>query len=150
MFEIFGNMTLQNPKYKNLSVLTTGQPIPGVEGNQVRRISKFLATVTPTMNFTAFGRRGKAYATISHQGKKWVDSNNTTKLPGYTTFDAGVIYDLTPDLRFQLMGTNLTNKVGLTEGNPRTDAIVGQGTSTAIYARPIFGRTIRMSLTYNW
>jgi iron complex outermembrane receptor protein len=53
-------------------------------------------------------------------------------------------------LRFQLVGTNLTNKVGLTEGNPRTDALTGQGTGTAIYARPIFGRAIRMSLTYSW
>jgi outer membrane receptor protein involved in Fe transport len=149
-FEVFGNMTLQNPRYKNLSVLGTGQPIPGVEGNQVRRIPKIIASVTPTMNFMAYGYRAKAYATVAHQGKKFVDSNNSTKLPGYTTLDAGVIVDLNPNLRFQLMGSNLTNKVGLTEGNPRTDAIAGQGTNTAIYARPIFGRAIRMSLTYSW
>jgi outer membrane receptor protein involved in Fe transport len=150
MFEVFGNMTLQNPRYQNLSVLGTGQPIPGVEGNQVRRISKVLASVTPIMNFTAYGYRSKAYATIWHQGEKFVDSNNTTRLPGYTTLDAGLIVDLNQNLRFQLMGSNLTNKIGLTEGNPRTDPIAGQGTSTAIYARPIFGRTIRMSLTYSW
>lgn len=150
MFELFGNVTLQNPKYKNLSVLNTGQPIPGVEDNQVRRIPKLLASFTPTMNFMAFERRGKVYATLSHQGKKFVDSNNSTKLPGYTTLDAGVIYDVDRNLRFQLMGSNLTNKVGLTEGNPRTDALTGQGTGTAIYARPIFGRAFRMSLTYSW
>lgn len=149
-FELFGNITLQNPKYKNLFEVDTGQPIPGVEGNQLRRLSKILASITPTMNFNAYGHPGIAYATISHQGKKFVDSNNTTKLPGYTTLDAGVIYDLSKNLRFQLAGTNLTNKVGLTEGNPRTDALVGQGTSTAIYARPIFGRAIRASLTYSW
>lgn len=149
-FELFGNVTLQKPRYKNLSVLGTGQSIPSVEGNQIRRISQVLASITPTVNFTASGYRGKAYATISHQGTKYVDSNNTTKLPAYTTLDAGVIVDLDKNLRFQIMGSNLTNKVGLTEGNPRTDPLAGQGTSTAIYARPIFGRAIRMSLTYNW
>ncbi|MBC7858730.1 MAG: TonB-dependent receptor [Burkholderiaceae bacterium] len=149
-FELFGNMTLQNPRYKNLSALGSGPPISGVEGNQVRRIPKILASITPTLNFTAFGHTGKAYATISHQGQKFVDSNNTTKLPGYTTLDAGLIYNWSPNLRFQLMGSNLTNKIGLTEGNPRTDSIAGQGTSTAIYARPIFGRAIRASLTYSW
>ncbi len=150
VFELFGNVTLQNPKYKNLSALGAGQPISGVEGNQVRRIPRILASITPTMNFIAFGHRGKAYATISHQGQRYVDSNNSTKLPSYTTLDAGLIYDLSPNLRFQLMGSNLTNEIGLTEGNPRTDLLAGQGTSTAIYARPIFGRAIRMSLTYNW
>lgn len=149
-FELFGNVTLQNPRYKNLSVLSTGQAISGVEGNQIGRFAKILASITPTLNFAAFGHRGKVYATISHQGKRYVDSNNRTELPAYTTVDAGVIYDLNKNLRFQLMGSNLTNEIGLTEGNPRTDPIVGQGTGTAIYARPVFGRAIRMSLTYDW
>lgn len=149
-FELFGNMTLQNPKYKNLSVLGTGQAIPAVEGNQIRRIAKVLVSVTPTLNFTAFGHPGTVYTTISHQGKKYVDTSNRTELPAYTTVDAGVIVDLSKNLRLQLTGSNLTNEIGLTEGNPRTDPIVGQGTGTAIYARPIFGRAIRMSLTYDW
>jgi iron complex outermembrane receptor protein len=149
-FELFGSVTMQNPTYKNLAVLGGGQAIPEVEGKQIRRIPKIVASITPTLNFSAFGRRGKVYSTISHQGKKYVDSRNSTELPAYTTVDAGLIYDWNKNLRFQLMGSNLTNEIGLTEGNPRTDALVGQGTSTAIYARPIFGRAIRMSLTYSW
>ncbi len=149
-FELVGNLTLQHPRYKNLAVLDTGQAIPGVEGNRVRRIPQVLSSITPAVNFSAYGHPAKAYATITHQGKKYVDTNNTTTLPAYTTLDAGVIYDVSKNLRFQVMGSNLTDKVGLTEGNPRTDPITGQGTGTAIYARPIFGRAIRMSLTYSW
>ena len=148
--ELAGNLTLQNPRYKNLTVLTTGETLPGVEGKQVRRFPKVLGSVTPTVDLTAFGRQAKAYTTLSYHGKKYVDSNNTTQLPAYTTVDAGIIVDLDRKLRLQLMGSNLSNEIGLTEGNPRTDALVGQGTSTAIYARPIFGRTFRMSLTYSW
>ena len=149
-FEVFGSLTMQNPEYKNLSVLGSGQAIPEVEGKQIRRLSKILASITPSLDFSAFGRRGKVYSTIAHQGKKYVDTNNSTVLPAYTTVDAGLMYDWNKNLRFQLMGSNLTNEIGLTEGNPRTDALVGQGTSTAIYARPIFGRAIRMSVTYSW
>ena len=148
--ELAGNLTLQNPRYKNLTVLTTGQAIPGVEGNQIRRFPKLLASFSPTLDLDLFGRQGKVYATLSYQGKKFVDSNNSTRLPAYTTLDAGFIVDLDRHLRLQVTGSNLTNKIGLTEGNPRTDPLVGQGTTNAIYARPIFGRTLRLSLTYNW
>ena len=148
--ELFGNLTLQKPEYKDLTVLGTGQPIPGIEGNQIRRFAKVLASLTPTFDLTVLGRKAKAYTTLSHQGKRYVDTNNSTILPAYTTVDAGLIVDLERNLRLQLMGSNLTNEIGLTEGNPRTDLLVGQGTSTAIYARPIFGRAFRMSLTYSW
>lgn len=148
--ELTGNLTLQNPRYKNLTVLTTGQAIPGVEGNQIRRFPKVIASVSPTLDLDLFGRRAKAYATLYYQGKKFVDSNNSTRLPAYTTLDAGLIVDLDQRLRLQVTGSNLSNEIGLTEGNPRTDLLLGQGGSTAIYARPLFGRTLRMSLTYTW
>jgi outer membrane receptor protein involved in Fe transport len=148
--ELAGNLTVQNPRYKNLTVLATGQAIPGVEGNQIRRFPKVLASFSPSLDLDLLGRRAKAYATLSYQGKRFVDSNNSTRLPAYTTLDAGLIVDLDQRLRLQVTGSNLSNEIGLTEGNPRTDLLVGQGGSTAIYARPLFGRTLRMSLTYTW
>jgi outer membrane receptor protein involved in Fe transport len=148
--ELTGSLTLQNPRYESLADLSTGQAIPGVEGNQIRRFPKVFGSFTPTLDVDLFGYRSKGYATLSYQGKRYVDSNNSTRLPAYTTLDAGLIVDLDSHLRLQVAGSNLTNEIGLTEGNPRTDALVGQGTSDAIYARPIFGRTLRLSLTYSW
>jgi hypothetical protein len=43
-------------------------------------------------------------------------------------------------------GTNMTNELGLTEGNSR---LVGASTGP-INARPIFGRTWEASLTYRF
>ncbi|MEO7576073.1 MAG: TonB-dependent receptor, partial [Massilia sp.] len=148
--ELAGNLTVQNPRYKNLSALSTGQALPGVEGNLIRRLPRVTGSFTPSVDVDLAGRKAKVYTTVSYQGKKFVDSINATNLPAYTTIDAGVIVDLDKHVRLQLMGSNLGNERGLTEGNPRTDPLVGQGTSSAIYARPIFGRTFRMSLTYNW
>jgi hypothetical protein len=49
----------------------------------------------------------------------------------------------------QLTGDNLTDEVGLTEGNPRTD--VGAGAAGSIYvARPLFGRSFTGSVTYRY
>jgi iron complex outermembrane receptor protein len=96
------------------------------------------------------GRPRQIYATVYHQGRRFVDNANQTELPAFTTLDAGLVFDPLDELRVQVVGSNLTNEVGLTEGNPRVDTLVGQGTSTAIYARPIFGRTFRVSMTYRW
>ena len=148
--ELAGNLTLQNPRYKNLSDLNTGQAIPGVEGNQIRRFPKMLASFSPTYDVALLGRRGKAYATLFYQSMKFVDSNNSTRLPSYMSLDAGLLLDVNRHLRLQVTGSNLTNEIGLTEGNPRTDPLAGQGTTDAIYARPNFGRTLRLSLTYHW
>jgi hypothetical protein len=38
----------------------------------------------------------------------------------------------------------------LTEGNLRADQLAGQGTSTAIFRRPLFGRNVRFMLTMAW
>jgi iron complex outermembrane recepter protein len=150
LFELSGNLTLQRPTFQNLAALATGQSVPGVDGNQVERLAEVLASVTPLVNLNVFGSPTQLYVTAYHQGRRFVDSANTTQLPEFTTLDAGVILSPSKRLRLQMVGTNLTNKLGLTEGNPRVDTLTGQGTSTAIYARPIFGRLFRASLTYSW
>jgi outer membrane receptor protein involved in Fe transport len=150
VFEILGNLTVQRPTLEHLTDAGTGERIGGVEGNQIRRIAKVLGSVTPMLNLSMLGRPAQVYATVYHQGRRFVDNANQTELPAFTTLDAGLIYDPRDELRVQVVGSNLTNEVGLTEGNPRVDTLVGQGTRTAIYARPIFGRTFRASMTYRW
>lgn len=50
---------------------------------------------------------------------------------------------------FQVSGDNLTDEIGLTEGNPRID--VGSGGIGNIYrVRPLFGRSLMGSVTYRW
>ena len=150
LFELTGNLTLQKPTYENLAPLGGGQAIGGINGNQVARIAQVLGSVTPALNLDVLGLRTQIYATVSHTGRRFVDVANTTDLPAYTTLDMGAIWDSGQGLRVQLMGSNLTNTIGLTEGNPRVDTLAGQGTATAVYARPIFGRLFRASLTYSW
>ena len=41
------------------------------------------------------------------------------RLPSYYAINASARYELTPELSLFLYGDNLTNSLGLTEGNPR-------------------------------
>ena len=50
----------------------------------------------------------------------------------------------------QVVGDNIFNAKGLTEGNTRTDQLSGQGTADAIYGRPIFGRNVRLVVSKSW
>jgi iron complex outermembrane recepter protein len=150
LFELSGSLTLQKPTFQNLAPLGAGPAIGGINGNQVERIAEVLGSVTPAVNLHLLGYSTKLYLTVYSQGRRFVDAANRTALPAYTTLDAGALFEAGHGLRLQLIGTNLTNTIGLTEGNPRVDILQGQGTSTAIYARPIFGRLFRASLTYSW
>jgi hypothetical protein len=70
-------------------------------------------------------------------------------LPSYQTLGFGVSWKRGL-WGVQLVGDNLTEEKGLTEGNTRTDALAGQGSSEAIYGRPLFGRNFRLMLNRNW
>jgi outer membrane receptor protein involved in Fe transport len=106
-----------------------------------------MVRLTPTFFFS--GGRGRAYATYTHVGDRFANDENTIELPKYDKVDAGVIFDVTDALTLQLSGDNLTDEVGLTEGNPRTD--VGAGGVGAVYvARPLFGRSFQASGTYRF
>jgi outer membrane receptor protein involved in Fe transport len=78
-------------------------------------------------------------------GKRFADSGNTIVLPGYHTVDLGANYKLTPNLTFNISAQNLTNTIGLTEGNPRSSFTELAG--NYFFARSILGRNIVASLT---
>jgi outer membrane receptor protein involved in Fe transport len=81
-------------------------------------------------------------------GKRFADDENTIELPSYDKFDAGVLFDITDSLTLQLVGDNLTDEVGLTEGNPRVAG--GTGIADVFMARPLFGRSFRAAITYRF
>ncbi|ATC96542.1 TonB-dependent receptor [Pseudoalteromonas tunicata] len=115
------------------------------ENNQVKRTPKMQLRITPTYYFN----NGDVYLTMHHLGDRFSDGENKFELPAYTTWDAGVNYQFTSSLRLHVKAANLTDEIGLTEGNPR--AINDQQAGYEYYyARPILGRTISASLTFDF
>lgn len=135
------SITQQDPKYQGF----TGSAAD-LEGNVIRRIPKTMVRLTPTYSFLDGDAR--AYFTYTYAGKRFSNDENTRELPSYYKLDAGVMFDMGP-WTFQVTGDNLTDEIGLTEGNPRTD--VGAGGIGNIYmVRPLFGRSFMGSATYRF
>lgn len=112
------------------------------EGKQVRRTPKLQLRLTPVVDFSW----GDIFLTLHHLGDRYSDGENRFELPAYTTLDAGVNYYISDAIQLGFKGTNLTEEIGLTEGNPRS--ISGsQAGFDYYYARPILGRTFTANMT---
>lgn len=148
LFSITGSLTVSDPKYKNL-VNNVGADPSAVNGKQIVREPKVYGSVRPTFDFGVGGSQVSLYGSYEYVGRRYVDFFNQTALPAYGNFGVGAIMTLNK-WQFQLVGDNLTNAHGLTEGNPRTDALAGQGSANAIYGRPVFGRNFRFILSKSW
>jgi hypothetical protein len=59
------------------------------------------------------------------------------------------MFDISPQVGVQIVGNNLTNEIGLTEGNPRTGQVIGQAGEVGM-ARPILGANGRLTLSYRF
>jgi iron complex outermembrane recepter protein len=119
-----------------------------LSGNQVQRQPEWQGRITPSYTLPV-GSEGELtlYATVAYVGDRFSDVQNQQSLPAYTEIDAGVTWDVNDRVQVQLVGDNLTDEIGLTEGNPRALGAQGSG---VILARPILGRSVRFSVGYRF
>ncbi len=136
------SVTLQDPEYRRF----TGTSVDN-SGNRVRRIPQSMIRVVPSVEFAA--GRGRAFVSLAHYGRRYANDENTIRLPAYLKLDAGVEYALNDAWTAQLNVDNLSNEVGLTEGNPRTD-VGASGTGRVYNARALFGRSLLLALRYEF
>jgi outer membrane receptor protein involved in Fe transport len=101
----------------------------------------------PSIEFA--GGRGRAFLSLSHYGSRHANDENTIELPSYLKLDAGVEYAFNEHWAVQLNVDNLSNEVGLTEGNPRTD-VGASGVGQLYNARTLFGRSLALAVRYNF
>lgn len=147
-FVVNTSLTIQDPQYRNF-VSATGADPSKVVGNQIVREPKVFGNVRPSYSFNVGDDLVDVFGSYSFTGKRYVDLFNATSLPSYHSVGAGVTVTR-GNWQVQLTGDNLTNAQGLTEGNPRTDALAGQGSNVAIYGRPVFGRSARLVVSKAW
>jgi iron complex outermembrane receptor protein len=144
-FTIAFSGTWLDAKYRNFFA---GGGTIDLSGNRVQRQPKWQWRVTPSYDIE-FGNDSKVslYSTFSYVGDRFSDTANTQSLPHYFKIDAGVSFDVNRALSFAVTADNLTDKVGLTEGDPRT---LGQTGGEVVNARPILGRSFRFSAAYKF
>jgi len=139
-FDIQFNATLQDPDFVDFGDNT---------GNQVSRVPKSIVNIKPGYRYDFGDVTGRVFLNFSHTGDRFVDLANNTTLPDYQTVGVGLtaFWD---NFVLEFHGENLTNTIGLTEGNPRTDQVVGTVGSGTFMARPILGRSFRVSIGYEF
>ena len=143
-FQLAVNMTWQDAEFSEL-LNSDGDDL---SGNQVARQPELQFRVTPSYEInTPFGY-ANIFTTISYVGDRFSDPENEQVLPSYTKVDAGLIFNFYQNFTLQIAGDNLTDTIGLTEGNPR--AIGSNQVGDVILARPILGRSFRFSLQYEF
>ncbi|MEZ4886987.1 MAG: TonB-dependent receptor [Chitinophagales bacterium] len=138
--------TLQQATYK----VADSQELPNlppIDGNQVKRIPNVFFTLMPSYEY----RTLKFFGTIQYFGNRFSDETNTANLPAFTNLNIGVSVS-TPlksqrVISFLVHAQNLTNTIGLTEGNPR---IIGTRATSTRLARPILGRSVIVSSTLSF
>lgn len=118
------------------------------DGNKPERTPPLNVTVTPSFLFP--NDRGEVYVSYHYLDKIYSDIANTLELPSYGVWSAGVIYNPTKQWQLQASIDNITNEIGLTEGNPRSGFSENPAVSDFFYARPIVGRNLVFSVTYNF
>ena len=128
---------------------TTASRTRDFTGNQLIRVPKTAFRLTPGVNL--LDGRLRVESGIERYGDRYSDAANTLKLSAYTLVNATVRFNVTDALSIYAYGTNLTNELGLTEGNPRAGQIIS-GEAGALYGigRPEFGRAFKAALLYKF
>ncbi len=118
---------------------------PGITGNQVQRNPDFQARVTPSYKFNTPGGGFTLYATGTYVSKRFADIQNQQPLPSYATLDVGAKFAMPNGIEILFTGTNVTNTLGITEGNTR---VLGSGVASGgvFLGRPLFGPDYQLSL----
>lgn len=145
----------QQPKLTNpieTLILTAGAAPMAITGSQYDgnyddRTPRWLATLNAA--YLVAGR-GRVYVTYRYIGSQYVDIANQLLLPGYSILNAGFTFDLTPKLNLNVSGQNLTNEIGMTEGNPRQGVFAQSVINGSFYGRSIAGANGLVMLTYTF
>ena len=139
-FDITFSGDIARAKYVDSGPLT-GKKVARMPGSEFRLTPSYRIP-TDLGTFRVFG----TYTRIAH---RYSDAPNTQFLPGYGTLDLGAAASLADGLDLRLSITNVTNTLGLTEGNPRASGS-GLNTSNVAMARPLFQRAIQASVGYSF
>ncbi|QNE07186.1 TonB-dependent receptor [Croceicoccus marinus] len=148
-FDFALQATWQDPQYKGFTYTDQGGNVVDYDGNQLIRVPKLALRAVPGVNL--FDGRLRAELEVEHYTKRYPDIANNQTLPSYTQLNINARGEVTENIVLGLNIMNLTDELGLTEGNPRAGSFdAGDANSEYFLARPVFGRTVRASLSFRF
>ncbi|MBS0569033.1 MAG: TonB-dependent receptor [Proteobacteria bacterium] len=118
-------------------------------GQPLQRQPKLRYRITPSYNFVFDWGNVMPYVTFTHVGQRYEDQTGLQPLGVYHTWDFGIVANYGKNWQFRVQGTNLSNEIGLTEGNARV-AGNASGPGGILLARSIEGREVNFQVKYNF
>ena len=141
-FSLDVTATLQKATYLMDNTLVTN-PDFRINGNDVKRIPNVYFIIKPTYEIKGV----KVFGTAQYIGERFSDEINTDILPNFVSLNLGASYKY-KSYRFLIHAQNLTNEIGLTDGNPRI--LADSRNEQTRMAKPILGRSIIAMATYQF
>jgi outer membrane receptor protein involved in Fe transport len=153
-FKITVNADYEKAHYKDyvgcyLYTNVTGETICGdINNSQLARLPNFQIRVTPSDTQTFDWGSVTEYLVYEHVGQRYQDATNDTQLYPYYDLGAGIAAHVGDHWDFRLLGSNLTNQIGLTEGNAR---LGGNTVQNGVgFGRSILGREVNITAKYKF
>jgi len=127
-----------------------GQQVCGyINGAPLQRQPKWRLDVTPNYNTAVPWGNLNIWLTYEYDGQRFEDLAGLQPLGSFYMLSAGIVNQFGDNWELRVQGTNLSNQLGLTEGNARVfGAAVGLG--GVLMARPIEGREINLTARYKF
>jgi outer membrane receptor protein involved in Fe transport len=153
-FKITVNGEYEDAKYKDFPGCFLYQDINlkticgTINGVQLTRLPKFQVRVTPSdMQVMSWGTLTE-YVVYEHIGQHFQDQTGLNPLGSYYDLGAGIVADVGDNWELRVMGSNLTNQLGLTEGNARVGGNAVQ--NNVGFGRSILGREVNFGVKYKF
>jgi outer membrane receptor protein involved in Fe transport len=120
-----------------------------IDGAPLQRQPKLQFRVTPSYDLVQPWGDVTTFVTYEHVGQRYEDISGLQPLGSYYTLSAGIVANYGKNWQFRVQGTNLTDQIGLTEGNARKFG-VESGIGGVILARSIEGREVNIGAKYKF
>lgn len=148
-FDLHANWTWQDAKFTDFVYTNSSGQTVDYSNNRLIRVPEHSFRITPGVNL--LDNRLRVEADFAYYGQRYAEVANQISLPAYSTIDLNAKFDVTDRLSLNLYVNNLTNTIGLTEGNPRAGSIDNEEVGDLVYiARSIFGRSVRGAVTFRF
>jgi outer membrane receptor protein involved in Fe transport len=119
-----------------------------IDGNQLARLPKFQFRLTPSDTQSFNWGILTEQLTYESIGRRFQDDTSLTPLPAYYDLAAGIDAMIGDHFELRVLGSNLTNQLGLTEGNARFGGNTVQ--NNVGFGRSIVGREVNVTAKYYW
>jgi outer membrane receptor protein involved in Fe transport len=117
-----------------------------INGQQLARLPKFRITLTPSATQTMSWGTLTELVVYEHLGERYQDNTGLLPLHPYYDLGAGIDARIGENWEIRLLGSNLTNQIGLTEGNARFGGNTVQ--NGVGFGRSILGREVNLTAKY--